>query len=355
MYEFFLLLQKITVNMAKKSGSKSRSVAIIAAAVVAVYIVGTLIALSFRCVKADTVILVPTGADYAALRDSLRTNNVGHSGSIDRIARVAGLTKKVHSGRYLLHKGDNAVQIVYKFRSAKQSPVKVTFNNIRTLTQLAGRVSALIEPDSVALVDYLTSPATAKKYGFTVEEFIGMFIPDTYEMWWNTSPEGFTDRMKRQYDLFWNANRRAEAEKAGLTVKQVATLASIVYEETKDEADMPVIAGVFVNRLRRGMKLQSCPTAKYAAGNFALQRVTSAQTRIDSPYNTYRYQGLPPGPICMPSIAAVEAVLNFTKHDYMFFCAKDDFSGRLYFSRTFAEHSVYAKRYAAALDRAGIK
>ena len=186
------------------------------------------------------------------------------------------------------------------------------------------------------------------------QTFMAMFIPNTYEVYWNCSVNDLLQRMKRESDRFW-ASRDAKLARCGLTRNEAITLASIVYEETKRQSEMPVVAGVYINRLRRGMPLQADPTVKFALGDFSLRRILHKHLEVDSPYNTYRVVGLPPGPICMPSIAAIDAVLNYQEHDYLYFCAKEDLSGAHNFARTLAEHNRNARAYAAALNRLKIR
>ena len=181
-----------------------------------------------------------------------------------------------------------------------------------------------------------------------------MFIPNTYEMYWNSSADDFIRRMKKESDRFWKS-RDAKLARTGLSRDEATTLASIVYEETKRKDEMPVVAGVYINRLKRGMPLQADPTVKFAVGDFSIKRVLYAHLDVDSPYNTYKYSGLPPGPICMPSIAAIDAVLDYADHDYLYFCAKDDLSGAHNFAKTLADHNRNAAAYARALNRLKIK
>ena len=247
------------------------------------------------------------------------------------------------------------MDVVNMLRSGAQKPVRLIFNNTRTLQDLAGRIAGQIEADSITLLTHLTAPETAKKYNLTQEEVIGLFIPNTYEVWWNISPEALTDRMAKEWKRFWNEERTKRLSRTKLSKMEVITLASIVYEETKNVGEMPKIAGVYINRLRRGMPLQACPTAKYAVGDFTIKRVLHKHTQVKSPYNTYLNKGLTPGPICTPSIAAIDAVLNYSDHSYLYFCAKEDFSGTHYFSKTLSEHNRYAARYTKALKKSGIR
>lgn len=307
------------------------------------------------CVNQKIEFWLPTGSSYEALTDTLSAHDVERMGVFNLVAQLKKLPQSVKSGHYVFAQGTSPLMLVNSLRAGAQKPVKVTFNNIRTLEQLAGRLAGQIEADSLTLLNHLKSPATAEKYGFEAEEFIGMFIPNTYEVWWNISPEALTERMNREYNKFWNAERTAKLSRTKLTAKEVVNLASIVYEETKVVGEMPKIAGVYINRLRRGIPLQACPTAKYAVGDFSLKRILHKHTQVESPYNTYLNRGLPPGPICMPSIAAIDAVLDYAEHKYLYFCAKEDFSGKHYFSTNLSQHNQYARRYANALRKAGIR
>ena len=191
--------------------------------------------------------------------------------------------------------------------------------------------------------------------GFTSQTIPAMFIPNTYEMYWNISAGKLMQRMKREYTAFWTETRRSRAEKAGISPVEAAILASIVEEESAATEEYSIIAGLYINRLHRGMPLQADPTVKFALGNFTLHRILHEHLNVDSPYNTYLYSGLPPGPIRIPSIAGVDAVLNYSKHHYLYMCAKEDFSGKHNFAASLAEHNRNAGRYQAALNRLGIR
>ena len=246
-------------------------------------------------------------------------------------------------------------EVVTMLRGGMQAPLNLRINNIRTIDQLAGRLASQIEADSSTLYRWLASDSVAQNYGFTAESFIAMFIPNTYQVYWTISPEALLKRMKREYDRFWTRERENCLSRTGLSKIEVSILASIVSQETEKADEMPVIAGVYINRLRRNMLLQADPTVKFAVGDFTLRRILKKHLRIDSPYNTYLYPGLPPGPICMPSIAAIDAVLNYQEHDWLYFCAKGDFSGYHNFARTLTEHNRNARAYARSLDKAGIR
>ena len=331
------------------------AVCLVLAAAVAAYIAPALSSRSI--VEVESEIFIPTGADYDTLLALLgeEGEHITDLARFERVASLKGLSKSVRAGRYILKEGMSAKSVVGMFRGGMQSPVRLTFNNIRTLPQLAGRLAEQIEPDSVTLLAHLSSPEVAEKYGFKPEEMIGMFIPNTYEVWWNITPEGLTERMKKEYDNFWNEERVAKLARTRLTQKEVTTLASIICEETRMTDEMPTMAGVYINRLRRGMLLQADPTVKFAIGDFTIRRVLNRHLEVDSPYNTYKYAGLPPSPICMPSIKGIDAVLNYKESNYLYFCAKEDFSGYHNFARTLSEHNQNARRYANALNRAGIR
>ncbi len=323
--------------------------------VVGAVMCGILWSASKPCTTAPTEIVIPTGSTYSALLDTLSTHNVERLGVVNFVGKLKKLDRNPKAGHYILPKGATPLSIVNMLRSGAQKPIRLTFNNIRTLEDLSGRLAEQVEADSLSLLGHLKEPATAAKYNIEPEEVIGLFIPNTYEIWWNTSPEALTDRMAKEWEKFWNKERTTKLSRTKLSRMEVITLASIVYEETKNVGEMPKIAGVYINRLRRGMPLQACPTAKYAVGDFSIKRVLHKHTQTPSPYNTYLHRGLPPGPICTPSIAAIDAVLNYADHNYLYFCAKEDFSGRHNFSTNLSQHNAYSRRYSEALRRAGIR
>jgi len=309
-----------------------------------------------RAVDADAVVKVPTGSDFEVLLDSLKAQHILHDTTLFvKLARSRDLDSSVRPGSYRLREGMSYSSLINMLKSGRQTPVRVTFNNLRSMDRLAGVLARRLESDSSAFAGAFGNDSLVASLGFTSTTLLGMFIPNTYEFYWTVTPEEFMKRMKREYDRFWNEERTAKLARCGLTRDEVVTLASIVYEETKKTEEMPRVAGVYVNRLRRGMPLQADPTVKYAVGDFTLRRVLLRHLEVDSPYNTYKYPGLPPGPICMPSIAALDAVLDFEEHDYFYFCAKDDLSGTHNFARTLAEHNRNAQAYARALDRLNIR
>ena len=306
-------------------------------------------------VKKTGLLYIHTGAGFQQVLDSLsRGQYLADSGSFKWVAIHKGYSKRIQPGAYMLKSGWNNNQLVDLLRSGIQTPVKVTFNNIRLREELAGRLSHYLESDSAAFYNVLNSNRIAADMGFTRESFPVIFIPNSYEIYWNTSPREFVSRMKFEYDRFWNAARKNKSAELGLSTLQIVTIASIVQEESNKNDEKPRIAGVYINRLKRGWLLQADPTVKYALGNFQLKRILTKNLSVDSPYNTYKYAGLPPGPINFPDIVNVDAVLNAEHHNYLYFCAKEDFSGYHNFAQSLAEHNRNAIKYQNALNRSKI-
>ena len=237
------------------------------------------------------------------------------------------------------------------FVLGEQTPINLVIGEARTLPQLAGKISKQIMADSVALLSTMRNSELKATLGYKRDSLIAMFVPNSYQVYWTITPEKLLERMKRESDAFWNEDRTTKLARTKLSKYQVMTLASIVYEETKNRGEMPKIAGVYINRLRKGMPLQACPTVKYAIGDFSLTRILYKHLRYDSPFNTYRNAGLPPAPICIPSIAAIDAVLNYEKSSYLYFCAKPEFEGTHNFAKTLSEHNANSKKYNAALAK----
>jgi UPF0755 protein len=228
--------------------------------------------------------------------------------------------------------------------------VNVVINNARTPDDLVRRLSTQIEPDAAELIRLIHDEDFIGQYGFNRFTILGMFLPNTYEFWWNTSAKAFFTRMYHEYDKFWNNNRINQAKALNLDRNEIITLASILINETNKEEEYSRMAGVYINRLNKGIKLQADPTIKYALGDYERKRILKKDIQVDSPYNTYLHYGLPPGPIALPSIRAIDAVLNYEKHDYLFFCAKEDFSGYHNFARTLDQHNKNARSYQKALN-----
>jgi UPF0755 protein len=268
-----------------------------------------------------------------------------------RLARLKSYDKHIRPGAYKIEPGWSNEKLVNILRSGAQSPVMVTFNNIRTREELAGKLARQMLSDSLSFLSALNNDSVAQKLGFSTETFPAMFIPNSYSFYWTASPSSFLTRMKREYDLFWNETRKSKAKSLGLKMEEVATLASIIQEESNKNDEKPIIAGVYINRLRKNWPLQADPTIRFALKDFTIRRILTVQLSVDSPYNTYLKSGLPPGPINFPEISSLEAVLNSKPHDYYFFCAKEDFSGYHNFAKSLSEHLRNARKYQEALNR----
>jgi UPF0755 protein len=303
-----------------------------------------------------TYVLIRPGQSYKSVMDSIDAKNV----IIDRlsfrfVAKLMKYNELVKPGRYELKDGYTNREMINDLRRGIQSPLKLTFQNIRLRKDLAQKLSTTIDARPHEFDSLLSSPSYTRSLGFDTTSILGMFIPNTYELYWNTSAENLMQRMKKEYEKFWTPARDAKAKALGLSRAQVSTLASIVEAEQQQHADeRPRVAGVYLNRLERGMLLQADPTVVYANGDFGIKRVLNVHLTKDSPYNTYKYKGLPPGPINLPSIASIDAVLNPEKHQYIYFCAKEDFSGYHAFATNERDHLLNARRYQAALTRSGI-
>lgn len=296
-------------------------------------------------------IIIPLHATYEQVIDSLKKHEIiMNYEAFDWVAKRKKYNEAIKPGKYLLDKGLNTNEIVNMLKSGNQQPIQVTFNNLRFIEELAGAVSKYIEPDSTDLLQKFNDPAIHEKYGFTKSTFHCMFIPNTYEFYWTTTADQFLERMSMEYRRFWNKERKNKAVELGLTPEEVMTVASIVQEETNKKDEKPIVAGLYLNRIKRGMPLQADPTVKFALGNFHIKRVLNIHLAIDSPYNTYKYAGLPPGPINFPEISSIEAVLNASKTSYIYMCARQDFSGYHNFARNLSAHNANARKYKAALD-----
>jgi UPF0755 protein len=284
--------------------------------------------------------------------DTLRSRGyIKNSSTLLRAARLKRYDRNVKSGRYRLKDGMNNNEVINLLRSGVQTPVSFTFNNVRTLEELADVIARQLPITSDEFLSRVNDPERVKELGFTPSTILAMFLPNTYELYWTTTATEFIQRMHKEYQRFWNEQRLAKAREMGLTPLEVSTLASIIEEESNKRDEYSTIAGVYVNRLKRGMKLDACPTLKFILGDFTLSRVLDKYTKIDHPYNTYLHAGLPPGPIRITSIQVIDSVLNYKKHDYLFFCARSDFSGYHHFSRTLRQHNAHAREYHKELDK----
>lgn len=271
------------------------------------------------------------------------------------LASLKHYKEHVHTGAYKLSAEENTFQLFQKLNHGHQTPVRMVVPGTRTVERMAATIGRQIMADSTQIVTLLNDSACRASLGFDKETFPAFFLPNTYEVYWNMDAEDFIRRMKKEYDRFWNKQRLDKAKAIGLTPVEVCTLASIVEEETADKNEMPTVAGLYLNRLRMGMPLQADPTIKFALQDFGLRRILFKHLDADSPYNTYKHTGLPPGPIRIASIHAIESVLNYTRHNYLYMCAKEDFSGTHNFARNLAEHQANARRYQQALNRRNIR
>ncbi|NDK55059.1 endolytic transglycosylase MltG [Pontibacter fetidus] len=298
-----------------------------------------------------TFVYIPTGATYEQAMDSIEATGVIIDPlSLRFMAKLMDYDQLVKPGRYELKDGMGNRQLIGKLRLGEQTPVKLTFTNIRLRSQLAEKLATEIEPSAEEIDALLTDPQYLEALDFDTTNVVSMFIPNTYEVFWTITAKELMERMKSEYDKFWTEERLEKAEKLNLTQQQVSTLASIVQAETIKNDEKPRVAGVYLNRLEKGMLLQADPTVVFAVGDFTIRRVLNVHLRHDSPYNTYRYKGLPPGPINLPNISSIDAVLNPEKHDYIYFCAKEDFSGYHSFATNVADHQANARRYQKALN-----
>ncbi len=298
---------------------------------------------------------ISRSTDYAALVDSLKPS-IKHHLAFDLYAKRLNLDDSFKVGHYVVEDGMNVIEIVRMIKLGLQTPINVTMNNVKIPAQLAGKLAPQLEADSVELVKVFTDEALAKELGFDSPlTMFSIFLPNTYEFYWTVTPRDFVDRMYKEYKRFWEGARDEKLRRTGLNRVEVATLASIVYEETRKVDEMPRVAGVYMNRLRTGMPLQADPTIKYAMQDFGLRRILNRHLKTPSPYNTYLNRGLPPSPICMPSIDAIDAVLNFETHKYLFFCARPTFDGYHNFAVTYSEHLRNARAYQAELNKRNIK
>ncbi|MDD3738567.1 MAG: endolytic transglycosylase MltG [Lentimicrobiaceae bacterium] len=271
--------------------------------------------------------------------------------SFEMVAELFKYPTSVKKGNYFINSNMSNKSIISKLRSGNQDPINVIFNNIRTAEEFAHSISSQLEIDSISIINKLNDEDFLKQNGYNKYTALCMFIPNTYEVYWTISTDAFFERMLKENNIFWNENRTAKLEEIRFTKEEAYTLASIVEKETNQNSEKADIAGVYINRLKQGWLLQADPTLVYALGDFSIKRVLNVYKTIDSPYNTYRYWGLPPGPICIPSISSIDAVLNYNKHNYMFFCAREDFSGYHNFASSIEEHNKNAYKYRTALDK----
>lgn len=270
------------------------------------------------------------------------------------MSKISGYERNIRAGRYSISPGISTLALFRNLRNGHQAPVQLVISTTRTLNDLAQKLSTQLATDSTIWATTFADTVLCAQFGYTRETLPCLFIPNTYEVFWNITPENLLKRMQKENKAFWTDSRHKAAKAVGLTEHEVITLASIIEQETANNAEKPMIAGMYLNRLHQGMKLQADPTVKFALQNFALRRIMHEHLMTNSPYNTYLYKGLPPGPICIPSIASIEAVLHPSRHNYLYMCAKEDFSGTHNFTVTYTEHLENARRYTNALNTRNI-
>ncbi len=307
-------------------------------------------------VTQKTYLYIPTEASFQQVKDSISKNNLLiDSATFYSLAKDREYSGKIKSGKYPVEKGMNNREVLNMLIAGNQEAVKIAFRNVRLKTNFVAMVSKKLEFDSLSLINLLDSTDYVKTYGFNTDNVYTMFIPNSYEMYWNLSSKDFFERMNKEYNKFWNADRLQKAGALSLSPQEVTVLASIVDSEALMDNEMPTIAGLYLNRLSKGIKLEADPTVIFANNDFTIRRVLNRHLTKDSPYNTYRNKGLPPGPITMPSIKAIDAVLSPKINDYIYMCAKEDFSGYHNFASTLSEHLANARRFQQALNQRNIK
>jgi UPF0755 protein len=296
--------------------------------------------------------------------DDTQDSVVMHLRPISHSAGLTGLTTlmrhsnygdKIRTGRYAIEPDEGAFTLFRKLKNGQQASLRLTIPEVRTMDRLASVLGKKLMLDSAVIANTLYSDEACQKYGYDTCTIAALFVPNTYDVYWNMSMDALMERMEKEHDRFWQGNRETKAAQIQLTPVEVCTLASIIDEETANNAEKPMIAGMYLNRLKTDMPLQADPTIKFALKQFELKRIWQKLLTTDSPYNTYKNTGLPPGPIKIASIQGIDAVLNAVSHDYLYMCAKEDFSGTHNFARTYQEHLKNAAKYTKALNERGIK
>jgi len=307
-------------------------------------------------IQKTVYVYVDEAKDFSALCAQLdSTAHCRHLSSFKQLASLMHYPSKMHTGRYAVRAGMSNLKLLNDLRGGHQAVVKLSFNNIRTNKDLADCLSKQLMPSEEEFMTLFNDSVYCDSLGFTPATIGALFIPNTYEVYWNISARKLMNRMKKEYTAFWNGARLNKAREIGFTPVEISTLASIVEEETAAYDEYSLVAGVYINRIHTGMPLQADPTIKFALGDFSLRRILFEHLQVDSPYNTYKNVGLPPGPIRIPTIRGIDAVLNYVHHNYLYMCAKEDFSGRHNYAATMNEHVKNAARYREELNRRGIQ
>ena len=305
--------------------------------------------------KQDTSLYIAEGTDFTQLQKILYDRDIVQDMvSFSFVAKILKYPDNIKSGHYVLKADMTNVQAIRMLRAGEQVPLRVTFNNNRTKEDLAEDICENLNLKPEGFLKLLNDSSVVSKYGFDTMNIVSIFLPNTYEFYWNVSAEKLLEEMHDNYQKFWTKERLLKAKEISLSPREVTVLASIVHAESKVHHEQSIIAGVYLNRLKKGMLLQADPTLIFALDDYEIKRVTNEMKEIDSPYNTYKFTGLPPSPINIPPIHTIDAVLNYTKHKYLYFCAKEDLSGEHNFARSYQKHLYYAKKYHRALNKAGI-
>lgn len=298
----------------------------------------------------DRLLIIKEGYTFADVQRELHDGNyVQDLMSFSFLAKLMNYDERIKPGRYLLKRNMSNREAMQLLRSGTQEPVKVTFNNVRLIPELAEKMTRNLGMKPEELEAAVIQFAMSNSYGFNKENIMSMFIPNTYMVYYDITPDALVKRMYQEYEKFWSDERKAKAKKIGLTLIEISVLASIVQAETIDGDEAPTIAGLYLNRLKQSIPLQADPTLKFAVGDFSLKRILNVHKEVDSPYNTYIHAGLPPGPINLPEINSLDAVLDYFPSDYLYMCAKEDFSGKHNFTSNYQEHMNNAIRYQRAL------
>lgn len=352
-----------TKKTKKKTKKRTGSIGVFATVLISLVLSGlsyfVFIGSSTQFIEKEKVWYIASTDDRVALLDQLLKADFSpfHQSIFGLLARSTGYYNNVHAGRYIIHRGNSVFTIFRKLHGGKQDPVRLTIKKIRTRTQLADWIGMQLDCSSKELLDLLNNDDSLQPFGVNAESAMSLIHPNTYDIYWTTSAKGFLERMKKESDRFWNSQRRAALERIRLSTVEAVTLASIIEEETNEHFEKPLMASVYMNRIRLGMPLGADPTIKFALHDFSIRRVTLGHIAASaaSPYNTYKRKGLPPGPICTPSAVSIDAVLEGKTSNYLYFCAKPDFSGAHNFAATAKQHFENARNYRKALDSLGIQ
>lgn len=354
--------QYYMANKSKKQAASNRSKWIkriilytcCLAAGVLVYISYRVFGPNTRAISDNKYFYIKTGSTYANVLEGLEEQGIIRSrNSFNWVARELDYPDRVKAGRYKIDRGMSNFEIVKLLRSGKQSPVQLVITKLRTKEDFIRKISNNLEADSNALHALMADQVYLRQFGLDTNTVMCAVLPNTYEFYWNTSAEGTFKKLEKERENYWTDERKAKARALGLSPNEATILASIVEEESNKNDEKPLISSAYLNRIKKGMRLQADPTVKFALKDFGLKRIRESHTLFDSPYNTYRYSGLPPGPICTPSVKSITAVLNTPETDYIYFCARSDFSGYHAFAATYAEHLVNARKYQSELNKRG--